>query len=156
MEGWFTALGGLPACLLGFFSWVDIFREGESQWLFLCPLIGGRWYIIIQLAVFTTYIPLIYCQLGDYMLPTTYLRYVREPGNSIAKGLFFCLQSYSPWIEQPAKAYETRLFGPQKGNVLMWFSCISITFPETNIAPENWQNPKRIYHLSQPWIFSGK
>ena len=34
------------ACLLGFCSWVDIFREGipgitESQWLLLCPLIGG-------------------------------------------------------------------------------------------------------------------
>ena len=43
-----------------------------GQWLFLVPLIGGRWYIITQLAVYTTYIPLICCQLGDYMLPTTY------------------------------------------------------------------------------------
>ena len=25
-----------------------------------------------QLAVYTTYLPLIYCQLGDYMWPTTY------------------------------------------------------------------------------------
>ena len=31
------------------------------QWLFLVPLKGGRWHII----------PLIYCQLGGYMLPTT-------------------------------------------------------------------------------------
>ena len=31
------------------------------QWLFLVPLIGGRWYI-----------SRIYCQLGDYMVPTTY------------------------------------------------------------------------------------
>ena len=38
----------------------------------LVPLIGGRWYIIPQLAVYTTSIPLIYCQLGGYMLPTTY------------------------------------------------------------------------------------
>ena len=30
------------------------------------------WYVITQLAVYTTYIPLIYCQLGHYMLPTTY------------------------------------------------------------------------------------
>ena len=33
------------------------------------PLIGSRWYIITQLAVYTTYIPLVSCQLGDYMLP---------------------------------------------------------------------------------------
>ena len=35
-----------------------------SQWLFLVPLKGGRDYIIPQLAVYTTYIPLIYCLLG--------------------------------------------------------------------------------------------
>ena len=28
-------------------------------------------YLITQLAIFITYIPGIYCQLGDYMLPTT-------------------------------------------------------------------------------------
>ena len=43
-----------------------------DQWSFLVPLIGGRYHIIPQLAVYTTYIPLIYCQLGDYMVPTTY------------------------------------------------------------------------------------
>ena len=41
------------------------------QWLFLVPLKGGRWHIVPQLAVYTTYIPLIYCLLGGYMLPTT-------------------------------------------------------------------------------------
>ena len=35
-----------------------------NQWLFLVPLKGGRWHIIPQLAVYTTYIPLIYCLLG--------------------------------------------------------------------------------------------
>ena len=30
------------------------------QWSFLVPLIGGRYHIIPQLAVYTTYIPLIY------------------------------------------------------------------------------------------------
>ena len=49
-------------------SWIHQF----GQWLFLVPLIGGRYHIITQLAVYTTYIPLIYCQLGDYMVPTTY------------------------------------------------------------------------------------
>ena len=43
-----------------------------SQWSFLVPLIGGRYHIIPQLAVYTTYIPLIYCLLGDYISPTTY------------------------------------------------------------------------------------
>ena len=31
----------------------------SDQWLFLVPLKGGRWHIILQLAVYTTYIPLI-------------------------------------------------------------------------------------------------
>ena len=35
-------------------------RRGKSQWLFLVPVKGGRWHIIPQLAVYTTYIPLIY------------------------------------------------------------------------------------------------
>ncbi len=43
-----------------------------GQWLFLVPLKGGRWHIILQLAVCTTYIPLIYCLLGGYILPTTF------------------------------------------------------------------------------------
>ena len=43
-----------------------------GQWLFLVPLKGGRWHIIPQLAVYTTYIPLIYCLLGGYMIPTTF------------------------------------------------------------------------------------
>ena len=30
----------------------------DYQWLFLVPLKGGRWHIIPQLAVYTTYIPL--------------------------------------------------------------------------------------------------
>ena len=44
----------------------------RCQWSFLVPLIGGRYHIIPQLAVCTTYIPLIYCLLGDYISPTTY------------------------------------------------------------------------------------
>ncbi len=44
------------------------------QWLFLVPVKGGRWHIIPQLAVYTTYIPLIYCLLGGCMLPTTFYR----------------------------------------------------------------------------------
>ena len=49
------------------------------QWLFLVPLKGGRWHIIPQLAVHTTYIPLIYCLLGGYIIPTTYYQNLKNP-----------------------------------------------------------------------------
>ena len=41
-----------------------IVNLGFFQWSFLVPLIGGRYHIIPQLAVYTTYIPFIYCLLG--------------------------------------------------------------------------------------------
>ena len=47
-------------------------KKESGQWSFLVPLIGGRWYVSPQLAVYTTYIPLLYCLLGDYISPTTY------------------------------------------------------------------------------------
>ena len=50
-----------------------------DQWLFLVPLKGGRWHIIPQLAVYTTYIPLIYCLLGGYIIPTTYYQNLKNP-----------------------------------------------------------------------------
>ena len=37
----------------------DFWKTRVIQWLFLAPLNGGRWHIIPQLAVYTTYIPLI-------------------------------------------------------------------------------------------------
>ena len=54
-----------------------ILAESESgskidQWIFQVPAQGGRWHTIPQLAVYTTYIPLINCLLGCYMLPTTF------------------------------------------------------------------------------------
>ena len=51
------------------------------QWLFLVPLKGGRWHIIPQLAVYTTYIPLIYCLLGGYIIPTTFYGNQKQPLN---------------------------------------------------------------------------
>ncbi len=56
-------------------TWATILKNKLlrcSQWLFLVPLKGGRDYIIPQLAVYTTYIPLIYCLLGGYIIPTTF------------------------------------------------------------------------------------
>ena len=53
------------------------------QWLFLVPVKGGRWHIIPQLAVYTTYIPLIVLAEpgGLYMLPIYHL--LREPETTI-------------------------------------------------------------------------
>ena len=53
--------------------------SSSFQWLFLVPLKGGRWHIIPGLAVYTTYIPLIYCLVGGYMLPTTLYRNLKNP-----------------------------------------------------------------------------
>ena len=52
-------------------------QTNNTQWSFLVPLIGGRYHIIPQLAVYTTYIPLIYCLL--------YITYhlLREPETAI-------------------------------------------------------------------------
>ena len=43
-----------------------------DQRSFLVPLIGGRYHIITQLAIYKWYISGIYSQLGDYVVPTTY------------------------------------------------------------------------------------
>ena len=51
------------------------FREGIIlivQWLFLVPSKGGRDYTIPKKAIYKWYISGIYCQLGHYMLPTTF------------------------------------------------------------------------------------
>ena len=55
----------------------------EDQWLFLVPLKGGRWHIIPQLAVYTTYIPLIYCLLHGGLYATYHLS--GEPETTIEK-----------------------------------------------------------------------
>ena len=55
--------GGPPPMVLG----MPIY-----QWSFPVPLIGGRYHIITQLAIYKWYISGIYCQLGDYISPTTY------------------------------------------------------------------------------------
>ncbi len=72
----------LDSCMIftymnGWFLWCSCKQiylfcpmDPSCQWLFLVPLKGGRWHIIPQLAVYTTYIPLIYCLLGGYMLPS--------------------------------------------------------------------------------------
>ena len=56
----------------------------------LVPLIGGRWYISPQLAVYTTYTPLIYCLLGDYISPYHLLR---EPETAVDSRTIFSSKS---------------------------------------------------------------
>ena len=55
-----------------------IIYDPLNQWLFLIPVTGGRWHIIPQLAVYTTYI---------YILPSggLYATYhlLREPETTI-------------------------------------------------------------------------
>ena len=69
------------------------------QWLFLVPLIGGRCYIMTYLAVRTTYIALIYCQLGDYMLPTTYYGNQETPLISHTEQAVRIIRNCQLWIE---------------------------------------------------------
>ena len=52
-----------------------------DQWLFLVPLKGGRWHIIPHLAVYTTYIPLIYILPSGGLYATYHL--LGEPGTTI-------------------------------------------------------------------------
>ena len=47
-----------------------------TQWVFLVPIKGGRWHIIPQLAVYTTYSP---CLLAGYIIPTTYYQNLKNP-----------------------------------------------------------------------------
>ena len=54
---------------------VGNFAAHQCQWLFLVPLKGGRWHIIPQLAVYTTYI---LPSFGGYMLPTTLYRNLKN------------------------------------------------------------------------------
>ncbi len=73
-----------------------------GQWLFLVPLKGGRWHIIPQLAVYTTCIPLIYCLLGGYMLPTTFYGNQKQP-------LIGCFTNFV------LHSLKLRFFAPENG-----------------------------------------
>ncbi len=72
-----------------------------GQWLFMVPLKGGRWHIIPN----RQYIPLIYCLLGAYMLPTTFYgnqKQVIDLGKPIMMGQALNsaqLWSLTPWIQ---------------------------------------------------------
>ena len=75
------------------------------QWSFLVPLMGGRYHIIPQLAVYTTYIPLIYycLLLGDYISPTTYW------GNQKQLLIFYRTDRYTGWwLSHPSEQHSEK------------------------------------------------
>ena len=55
------------------------FNIFSAQWIFQVPVKGGRVYITPQEAIYKWYISGIYCQLGDYILPTTLYRNQKIP-----------------------------------------------------------------------------
>ena len=80
------------------------------QWLFLVPVKGGRWHIIPQLAVYTTYISLIYCLLGGYMLPTTFYGNQKQPLNT----------GYYTWNLDMANAWSRCTWSIIATNLARW------------------------------------
>ena len=102
----------------------------KGQWLFLVPLIGGRYHTIPQLAVYTTYIPLIYCQLGDYMVPIPPI--IREPGFTPLKraeknGEDHTTRGRGPSLNHPTKSSTSRKAeGTSRRRSATWYWC-----PET-------------------------
>ena len=72
----------VAACKAGFHKQSQLEIDLPTQKLFLVPLIGGRWYVITQLAVYTTYIPhiYIYINIADWMI-ICYLPLTDPPEN---------------------------------------------------------------------------
>ena len=93
-DGWNPSLLGIAS----FQGRAISFRKCIPQWLFLVPVKGGRWHVIPQLAVHTTYIPLIYCLLGGYMLPTTFYGNQKQPLNTLQ------VQEIKQFVDDPRVA----------------------------------------------------
>ena len=49
-------------------TFIDLTNYTFNGVSFLVPLIGGRWYIITQLAIYTTHIPLIYIYIANWVI----------------------------------------------------------------------------------------
>ena len=77
-----------------------------NLWLFLVPVKGGRWHIIPQLAVYTTYIPLIYWLLRDYMLPTTFYGNQKQP---LSYFILYYFPTKFTMVEQQDPSYTYKL-----------------------------------------------
>ena len=88
------------------------------QWLFLVPLKGGRWHIIPQLAVYTTYIPLIYWLLGGYMLPTIF--YGNQKQALKTWRWFFCWVTMVQWWTDHGKTENLVEVSDLQWNLSWW------------------------------------
>ena len=109
------------------------------QWLFLVPLIGGRCYIVTYLAVRTTYIALIYCQLGDYMLPTTYYGNQETPLISQTERAVPIIRNCQLWIEPwPLKEDVAGLAAWNCSSTVWWIiHTVRWVFPKIVVPPNH-------------------
>ena len=86
----------------------------QINWLFhrivLVLVIGGRDYIIPQKAIYSWYISGIYCQLGDYMLPTTFYK-------NLKKINLDCFELMAPPAKKQHKAFGCVFPEENKGDV---------------------------------------
>ena len=108
-------------------------KLGKSQWLFLVPVKGGRWHIVPQLAVYTTYIPLIYCLLRG--LYATY-HLLREPETTIEKMAGAIL------LSNMGHTLKWRKSGDRQG----WGPLI------TNVGPRKIGNPEKLAYISLYYV----
>ena len=84
---------GTPSCLHELHPETHVPKPPESHGIIPVLVIGGRDYIIPWKAIYTWYISGIYCQLGDYMLPTTFYKNLK---NQLRKGPHRHLSATSP------------------------------------------------------------
>ena len=108
------------------------------QWSFLVPLIGGRYHIIPQLAVYTTYIPLIYCLLGDYISPIPPIKGTRNsywPMFKFYLPFFFsssfrCLQVFLDIVYRNREQSSVRMKHSEVGrkDSMTWGICSVLMF----------------------------
>ena len=115
----------------------------SEKWSFLLPLIGGRWYIIPQLAI---YKPYTYCQLGDSMLPTTYKGNQRINHWSVyfmKNGIFRKGTQWSQWSDKKF----LRVWGDLgTKNSTTWSRCITVVAHQTT----TWTKANH-FAISYPW-----
>ena len=97
---------------------LQVMGWSTNQWLFLVPLKGGRWHIIPQLAVYTTYIPLIYCLLGGKKCYRSHL--LGEPETTIELSIDWIYSSTPPHsrmlitTRMMSRLFPSSTMGPSK------------------------------------------
>ena len=142
------------------------------QWLFLVPLNDGRWHIIPQLAVYTTYIPLIYClsvpSPSRHILHPAWTKRRRPPLLAVIFRNIGCFQSFAfkRWPNISKRSWEFKGRNnppppamprfPQKiaGLIMAWFKGLSKKSGE--FSPPNPLVLDLVYEKGVYWCFFGK